>query len=265
MNTQISNLISKATIAASLLFSVTACETEEKVKIGTSLEIGLEHSRINPTSHNEVEILDEEGEKTAFSLSTAEIMVRHIELDLPEGSSCEEQQDMIQNAICENNTITIEGPMIIDLVNGVSTPDLSEVQIPAGKYKRVDIRIDDADEDDGLVEGDPLEGYSMNVSAIFNSDEGAVDLELRLKFNEDIRFESDEGVEISGQGGTLLANLDPSSWFDANVLNDCISEGDLVEEDGVIFIDDEDQSNDCSDIENSIKDNIKKSGQLDRG
>jgi hypothetical protein len=264
MNKQITNLISKYSILTPILFTLSSCDSNEETQSNVKMEISLNHARMSSPNQNEAVILDETGEDSAFSLSSVEIMVRHIQLDLPEGTSCEEQQEMLQGAICEDDKITIEGPMMLDLLAGTSTPDLSEVQLPPGQYKRVDIRVDDGEPDEGLIaEDDSLNGYSMSILAGFDSDEGMIELDLKLKFNEDIRFESDEGVEVSA-GGSLFAMLDPSQWFDADILNDCIEDGDLIVEDGVIFLDDEYQSNDCSDIENSIKDSIKKSGQLDR-
>lgn len=208
-------------------------------------------------------VLDAQGEPSRFSLYSAEIMVRHIQLDLPEGASCEEQEAEIVGAFCEDDKITIEGPMIIDLLNGTASPDLSEVRVPAGQYKRIDIRIDDGDPDEGLIaEGDPLDDYSMNISASFASETGPLDLELRLKFNEDVRFDvGDAGIEVSGDGAGLLAAMDPYRWFDGETLDNCLADEDLVPENGAVLVDDAEGS-ECSDIENDIKRKIKESGQL---
>lgn len=257
----------KSSFLISLILLTSACAAEDPTK-QAPIAVGIERSSIasTPTESSGADgsmVLDAQGEPSRFSLYSAEIMVRHIELDLPDSSSCEAHEDAIVGAMCEDGKITIEGPMIIDLLSGKATPDLSEVRIPSGQYKRMDIRIDDGDPDAGLiVEGDPLDDYSMVVSASFSSELGPMDLELSLKFNEDIRFDAGEtGIEISGEGYGLFAALNASLWFDAETLDRCIASEELMPEDGELVVDDGEGS-DCGELENDIKRRIKESGQL---
>jgi hypothetical protein len=90
-----------------------------------------------------------------------------------------------------------------------------------------------------------------------------MDLELSLKFNEDIRFDAGEaGIEISGEGYGLFATLNASMWFDAEILDLCIASEELRPEDGELDVFDAGEGSDCGELENDIKRRIKESGQL---
>jgi hypothetical protein len=89
---------------------------------------------------------------TSFTLQQGLLHLRHIEIDLPQGQRCADLGDTLAGATCrdpsvagEEAKIRIAGPIVVDLVAGTSTPTLANVVIPAGSYKRIDLRVGTAD------------------------------------------------------------------------------------------------------------------------
>lgn len=205
------------------------------------------------------DLVAEDDGGTVFAIEAASLAVRDIRLDLPDGTTCGDIEELLVGAHCEpsddavggEDTIVIDGPFAVDLTTGVATPGLEDVVIPAGLYRRIDVRADDA--------GD----VTFAVSAAFELDGAAHHLELALDFNEDIRLEDPAGVEI-GDDSDLIAELVVDDWLAGIDIGACVADGDAEVEGTVVYIDEGSTSGDCSDIENVIKDNLKRSGQLDR-
>jgi len=200
-----------------------------------------------------------------FFLNEARIHLRDIRLDLPQGTKCEEVRDTLHLAECKggdsgsgSGTLVIPGPIVVDLMTGGTTPDLSELRIPAGTYKRIDFRLEEAKADE-VAANEPLVGYSFLASASF-ADGNQKRLELKLKFSEDARFESATGVEVSS-GDALMMMLRPSVWLEGLPLGACMAKGDVTVDGPSVTIDDQ-AKGDCSDAENTVKNNIKRSGGL---
>lgn len=192
-----------------------------------------------------------------FAVSAATLVLRHIELDLPDGHLCDDiEADLSDGVDCQlgqdADSIKIDGPFRIDLMSGSSTPSLAEVRIPAGTYKRIDFRV----EDDASNE-------SFAVTAAFNLDGEAHTLELSLDFNEDIRIEGPEGITV-GDGEDLVASYVSSNWLEGINIGSCVDNGDVDVRGTTVTISEGTSRGSCSDIENVIKNNMKTSGQLDR-
>ena len=202
---------------------------------------------------------DEDG--TPFVIERAEANVRHIQLDLPDGQDCG-NLELPAPAHCESDKVTVPGPFVVDLVAGTSSPSLEALRVPAGVYERVDVRFDDAEPGDGLVQAtQALAHHSLHAVGHFEHEGEETRFELLLKFNEDARFESPSGVRLGEAGGReALLLLDISHWFEALPVTRCLDEDELRVEDGVLRIDDE--RSQCSGIESELKDAIKNSGQL---
>jgi hypothetical protein len=202
---------------------------------------------------------------TPFTLTQARIHLRDIRLDLPQGTKCEDVSGLVSGAECKGSgssgTLQVPGPIVVDLMTGATTPDLSGLRIPAGTYKRIDFRLDEAKADEvGATE--PLVGSSFLARADFTQDGAARTLALRFKFSEDARFESATGVEVP-EGGSLIAFLKPAVWLQGLPLGECVRDGDVEVTNGTVLIDDR-AGGKCSDAENTVKANIKRSGDLRR-
>ena len=211
-----------------------------------------------------------------FTLSEARIHLRDIRLDLPRGTRCEDVSGLLTGATCkakdatstskdddsgESGTVVVPGPLVVDLLTGVTTPDLSGLRLPAGTYKRIDFRLQDARSDD-VPSGSPLLGYSLQVKATFERDAALQTLDLKLKFSEDARFESSTGVTVA-EDDALLALLSPQTWLEGLPVGQCLQKGDLQLNSNVLRIDDRAKGA-CNDAESLVRANIKNSGRLGR-
>lgn len=204
---------------------------------------------------------------TRFTINSATGYVRHIQLDLPEGLTCEELQFTPAAPVsCSSGKVTVQGPFLVDLVAGTATPSLADVVISSGSYKRVDVRFDDADPSDGLVpDNDPMDNLTLLVKGTFPYQSAETTFEVRLRFNEDARFESTAGIEIAEDGArTALMGLDVAQWFAGSPITTCLDRGDLTLENGKLLIDDNERSGrgDCSGFEEGVKTRMKNSGRL---
>lgn len=149
--------------------------------------------------------------------------------------------------------ITIRGPFIIDLVDGSSTPSIADIKVPAGHYRRVDVRFSN-DGHGKLGASDPLSGNTLVADGTFTPNGGtAMPFSVALDFNEEARFESAEGFDISAAAASdVLLKLDISSWFSALPVAECV-------EGGALAID---EKSSCH-FEQDLKDAIKSSGRLE--
>jgi hypothetical protein len=201
-----------------------------------------------------------------FTLSEARIHLKDIRLDLPQGTQCNDVSGLLSGATCQggesgsgSGTLVVPGPIVVDLMTGATTPDLSGLRLPAGTYKRIDFRLEEAKAGE-VASNEPLVGYSLRVKASFTRDGAANTLDLQLKFSEDARFQSATGVEV-GENDALLALLKPQAWLEGLPVASCLQTGDLQISNNVLRLDDRARGA-CGDAENLVKTNIKNSGDL---
>lgn len=218
-------------------------------------------------SGNTTEPRGQDASGSGLVVESASAYVRHIQLDLPSGARCAELELPPEGRVrCTSgdDKLEIPGPFLVDLVAGTTQPSLAEVVIPPGTYRRVDVRFDDGRPDDGLVTaGHALDDLTLVAGGSFEPGAEPVPFELRLKFNEDARFESAAGITLAADApAAMMLWLEVSRWFSAIDLTDCMKDGDLRVEDGKLRIDDDTRS--CSDVESSLKSAIKSSGILER-
>ncbi|HEX8703907.1 MAG TPA: hypothetical protein VF815_34060 [Myxococcaceae bacterium] len=259
----------RTTLLSAATLALTACGGEK----GASLLFSADTRRIASQSlspvaqrvtamESEPPLTFNSGDGMGFLLTQARIHLRDIRLDLPQGTSCADVTGLSAGVECKgsesSNTLIVDGPIVVDLLTGATTPNLGGLVIPAGTYKRIDFRLDEARADEVAV-NEPLIGYSMLVGASF-MDTSNKTLELRLKFSEDARFESATGVEVP-EGGVLITLLNPAIWLEGLPLASCIQKGDVAFDGSVLRIDDR-AKGDCSGAEDLVKRNIKRSGDL---
>ena len=194
---------------------------------------------------------------TVFTITEARANVRNIQFDFPDG---------VADTLAVDK-ISIDGPFVIDLMTGVSTPSISEFTIEPGLYKRIDVRLDDSEASDGLVDSsDALFENTLVVSGKFDyADSVGRSYSIVLKFNEDVRFEEPGGILIDEAAlNDVVINLVVDEWLEGIDITTCLDDGDLVlDGDGNILIDDSSGGGNCADIEGIIKTNIKNNFDLD--
>jgi len=191
---------------------------------------------------------------TTFTITEARINVRHIQFDYPEGNS-------------DNfNQISLNGPFLIDLITGTSNPEIGAFDVEPGIYKRIDVRLDDAEADDGLVSGnDDLLDNTLVVKGSFDYDGNTNrNFTFILKFNEDIRFEEPGGISINeGETKDIILNLKVDEWLSNINITECLDDGDIVLEGSGDLIINDNNNNDCNNFEGTIKANIKNNYDFD--
>jgi hypothetical protein len=259
----------RQSLLSAAVLALTACGGE-----GASLRFSVRESQATAASAlvsaadatTPAPITFNSSDGVTFTLTDARIHLKDIRLDLPQGTQCAEVRGLLSGATCKggetgsgSNTVVVPGPIIVDLMSGTTTPDLSGLRLPAGNYKRIDFRLDEA-KSDQLPATDPLLGYSLLVKANFTRDNTATTLDLKLKFSEDARFESANGVDVDADSA-LLVLLKPQVWLEGLPVATCLSKGDLTLTSNVLRID-EQAKGDCSGAVDLVKTNIKRSGDL---
>lgn len=248
----------KLLLMLSILFFAISCE-EENDEIDESLvtfTIKLSSSNIllsKSLAQASFQIADQSG--TLFTITESRVNVRHIQFDLPEESDTDSSEK-----------VSLDGPLLIDLMTGEITPPLDSFSLVTGTYKRIDIRLDDSELEDGLVSGsDPLLDNTMIVEGTFEYDGNSErQFQLILKFNEDIRFEDPAGIVIDEIETTaMVLNLVVDEWLENIDITSCLDDGDLdLDSNGNLIINDN-NGLDCQDIESTIKTNIKNNYDFD--
>lgn len=208
-----------------------------------------------------------DGAGTPYQLTSGLLHLRHIELDLPSGTSCDDVSGDLSGASChaadqagDEDKLRIDGPIVVDLVTATATPSLAGVVIPAGTYRRIDLRVDDGDPAEGVVAaGSPLDDNAFAIVAGFDLHGTPTVLDLRTNFDEDIRIEQPGGVVV-GAGDDLIARFAVADWLAGVDLVACLDSG-IPVEGGRAVIDDR-SSGACAGIEDAIKLNMKESRDL---
>ena len=206
-----------------------------------------------------------DGDGDVLAIETASVHIRDIELYLPSGVHCDDiDDDGLGGFSCEDDfsddddsddddsdgdaKLVLEGPFDVDLVSGEIVGD--EVALPTGTYRRVDVRVDDDDND-----------LTFAAAGTMQVDGDDVEVEIRLDFNEDVRFEGEFTLGEADTVGSLVVGFDVQQWLAGVPLHECVArEGST---DGPLVIgDDNSGSGSCSDLENAIRDNVEASGEL---
>jgi hypothetical protein len=192
-----------------------------------------------------------------FAIESAFLSLRDIELDLPDDATCADIADGLGGgATCDDSDnsakIVVAGPFEVDLVAGTATPSLEDVQIPVGTYSRVDFRVEDNADD-----------VSFAVLATFEHEGSPLSLDLSLDFNEDIRIEEAGGTTVD-EDTDLIAQFVVDNWLAGVDIGGCIDDSGVEVDGTTVVVSDATTSGSCSAIEDTIKGNMKESGQFDK-
>lgn len=227
--------------AALLSLSLVACGGDAPPADDLSVQIGTTSARTTEAGH---ETADVGGAIVTVDVALAS--VEQIDFSLPDGTTCDDLDPatLAEGVVCDDgDTLQVNGPFVVDLVARVAEPSLEGLAVPPLPYRRVDVRLDPAESDPDLGDG----------TLVVSGTAGGAPYEIRLEFSEDARFEQEGGIASEDAVAALLL-LDVDQWFAGVSLAACAAD------DGVV---DEDADGPC-DLENEIKEAIKRSGQLDR-
>jgi len=230
-----------------------ACSETESTATEASFSMQLSNSSQAKRTADSFSITDAGG--TTFVITEARANVRHIEFDMPSGST-----DSTKKFI-------IDGPFVIDLMNGTSMPAVGDFEIKPGIYKRIDVRLDDSKLSDGLISNsDDLMNATLILKGTFNyNSTPGRNFTLILKFNEDIRFQEAGGIIVrEDQANEVIINLHVDEWLQDVNITDCINTDELIlDVNGDLHFDDNNVNDNCDAIEKTLKKNIKTKYVLD--
>jgi hypothetical protein len=192
---------------------------------------------------------------TTFTITEARMNIRDIRFDTSD-------TDLV------GERYTIAGPYIMNLMDGTALPNNIVFDAPAGEYKRVDIRLDEANIEDGiLVEGDELLQNALIIKGTHDYN-GVTDgtFSLIVKVSEDIRFQPTNGIIVATDAGTdVTLNYTVTDWLEDpnNVgtkidLSSCIAAKNLMDASNHIALTEGTQCEGITEsIGNIIKENMK--------
>lgn len=187
-----------------------------------------------------------------------------IDFNLATLSTCEKEVEESGDLVSE---IYVQGPYVMDLMNGLALPELASQEIPSGIVKKVEIQIEEQAPDFPLPEGAPsdLLGHSLVVEGQASLNGDLTPVLFVLKFNQEMEFKNLNGVAISEtvDFNEVLLTMDLDQWFQGIDLEACYQAGEIPLVDGVLVINEESATGNCSDIGSLIKNNINESGELE--
>ncbi|MGA0164573.1 MAG: hypothetical protein ACO3LE_10090 [Bdellovibrionota bacterium] len=217
---------------------------------------------------------------SGVEITEARANIEEIRLELPEGMSCADvEAELSDGLLCEEEVeiedgqseieaeIHVPGPFVVNLLTGESTPSLASIQIPSGMYREIEIKFDEAQLEDGLLDGaDALIGNTIYIEGSYQKEDSSTqEFIIALGFSEDWEMSSAQELTVlEGATNQLSIEFNQASWFNDLPLDTCLAEGDLSLVDGVLVIDEStDGSGACADVEDIVKDNFENSGSFD--
>ena len=199
-----------------------------------------------------LETFDRAGNTVTLDVVSA--VVRHIELDLPSGQTCDDLSatftfDPPVECQSGEDKIEIVGPFTVDLVSQTSMPSLDALTIPPLTYERVDVRLHDSSAPDGIT---------LTFSGSVDLDGSVLTFDAALGINEDVRFEAPAGIPVDGNT-SIVAMLDADTVFGQTGLGACAAA--LADDADHAVIDAESECGD--ELEDDLEDALKESFDLD--
>jgi hypothetical protein len=211
-----------------------------------------------------LEVVDANG--TVFTMTDAWVVIEQIELDLPSGLECDDILNSLDPRIeCRGDDLfegedelEIDGPFVVNLRTGESSPSLADLQIPAINYEEIDVEVNDLDQDDDVVISDArIIGNTVLGLADFEFDGQKRELQLEMSFDTEAKTGENQNINLQ-DGGTLVLEFDVTNWLVDIPITQCLQEADLKSQDGRVVVDD-DVSGECDDAEADFEDNFEDS------
>ena len=228
------------TVAALSLFTLVGCSSSP----GAAEPVGVAMRAVaaRSTPQGTPQTLDLVG--SLVEVGSAVANVERIDFSLPDGVRCADLDPTTlgEGVRCDDlDTLRIGEPRRFDLVTGIADPPLDAAVVPALPYRRVEVRFAEADSDPVLGED--------TIAADLTVDGAPVS--MRLRFSEDARFESSDGIPVE-DGAQALLLLDADAWFAGVDLAACGEAGGIVDED----------ADGACDLEGEVRDAIEASAEL---
>ena len=158
--------------------------------------------------------------------------------------------------------VQFDGPDEVALAAGTATTSFTDLALPIGTYRWIELRIDDADASTDHIPEDA----SMVVLGLYGSSTTA-SVRIEVGINREIRYETPGGFAIDATGGTsLVVNLDTDAWFAgiSAALGECLDESEsYVAPDPIFIADGNDQALECDEVKEALKNNLEDAGRFE--
>lgn len=221
-------------------------------------------SDLNAATHSVLSVTDKDGNVMGeITLTEARLSIRDVKIKLSEESQT------------GDDSIHFRGPYVVDLLNDSVSPAFPAVQLQAGSYENITMKLHQMALEDGVVtEGDNLIDRSIYLEGTYTglTSEGQVN-GVSFVFEHDIDEEFDLLDGGSNTNTLDLSAVEPNQvivafrlvrWFQFNhseTNGDMVDFGDLDLTDGAISLD-RDAGNPNDKLRDVIKKNIKESADF---
>ena len=234
----------------------------------------LETSSSLSGSSDDLVFADDDG--TVYTLTDGELFIDEIEFELPSFVTCEDIESQLSSAVVcdsafedefsddETSTdaeIKIEGPFVLDLVTGETTPDIGEVQIPALIYDEIDVELAVAEADmRGVHPGDEIIGKTWLANATFQDEKQTErDLAISVGLETELDVEPEDGIDVP-EDGRLVFVLDAARWLENIPLTECRLDGDLKTSGDTVSVSGQTDAGACLSMDERLENTLKASG-----
>jgi hypothetical protein len=167
---------------------------------------------------------------------------------------------------CGESELEMRGSFVVDLLAGASTPAISPLAVPAANYKKLKIRLEPA-RSGNVQDGDPLKGNTLVVKGTYVlAGLSPRPFTLALRFDEDLELEDEDGLKMDpDRVEDILVSLKVDNWLSGLRVQDCLDKAEIAAElsTGVLTISEDSKIGSCLDAEGIIKENIKRSFEVE--
>ncbi len=203
-------------------FLLSGCQKQEATELGVSFE-----TVTTPFNLGAKKITTGQMQFTSGTIRLQEIKFK-----------AESDDDSLETEFKTNGLVTV------DFATGQTIPSLDYIQIPAGTYKKIKVKLKLAD--DGV-------NPSLDLSGIYVSPQGDT-IPVRFIYTDDNGYEVELDSNMTfdeSQSFMTFVTIDPSPWF-ANVTDDMMAQA-TRDSSGVIVI----SQNQNKDIYEQVSDDFK--------
>ncbi len=237
------------------------CGNGDHNPVPPASEVGSAHFQLLATSSfgtspKQLQFDDPTG--TVYMLTSARLAVEKITLKLPSTLNCRDVDSQIKGIVaCTDGEVFIDQPFVVDLRSGQTTPDLSDLVVPAVDYEQMTVEVNEIRATDGVLPiTDPLIDRTLIARADFQFEGTKLELGLNFRFHQTMRGQLPRPV---ADGSTITFQFDIANWLVNIPVTSCVMDGDIVPKNGLVVVNGNQFSGQCSDADSTFETNFENS------
>ncbi|GEM_PF-7065972 len=219
---------------------------------------------------------------TQFNLTEAKVYLERIKLESENGGNAagcdtvapvvlkkngdstggKDENEAEKEVECKDDQeLSIKGPFIVDLLTGLSTPDLGALSVPAGTYTNIKIRLGHGNVGDTAA----LDGNTLVAKGTYTvAGMPAQPFSISIRLNEDLKIQSKQTLQLDGATvHTVLVQLMAGDWLNGLDFSRCLAAQDSTTAGGTLDVNENSEIGRCLDVEHALKRNFRKSFHAD--